>query len=88
MLKARSELNISINCVTLDTMNTTKYISLEKLKIKFRKIINEVLESEIEYIVMVDQCPRFTIKPINDKEGKKVLVKSKKYDEKIGKFID
>ncbi len=68
-------------------MKITKYISLEKLKAKFERIINEVLENEVEYIVMVDKCPRFSIKPINDEEGKKVLVKYRQDSEKIKKFI-
>jgi len=64
-----------------------RFISINKLKSHLEAIVSEVLEHKVEYIVMVDKHPRFTIKPINDNEGKKVLMRYSENIDKLEKFI-
>ena len=68
-------------------MKRTKYISINKLKSRLEKIVKEVLNNDIEYIVMVDQEPRFKISSINDNDRKEVLVKLKQEEDQLEKFI-
>jgi len=68
-------------------MRSTKYISLEKLKKRFKDIIDRVLKDNIEYVVMVNREAKFRISPISNEEGKRAFIVKQKSDDKLEKFI-
>ena len=74
-------------CATLIIMNKIKYISLEKLRKRLKKVIEDVFRSKSEYIVMINNEPKVKISAVDSKEGKELVVEREIEQEKLKEFI-
>lgn len=69
-------------------MSRLKYISLTEFKESIDDIIREVYTDDVEYIVMIAGQPKVRIAPIEEEDGKSVLLEEGVDEKKIKEFID
>ncbi len=66
-----------------------KYISINQLIKKIKYIIEEICKYNVEYIVMINKEPKVRISPINNANGKELLIEGQiENSNKLGKFIE